>query len=148
MSLSHRMTKTSTYRVWSGMKARCYTPSAAGYANYGGRGIRVCTRWHKFENFLADMGERPEGMSLDRINGNGDYTPANCRWATRLEQNRNQSDLVFLTLDGETHCLSAWAERYWMSESTLRARLRRGWDTRRAITTPVRAHKQYERRAV
>lgn len=84
---------TPTYTSWSAMKARCLRPGRENYKNYGGRGITVCDRWlgpNGFENFLADMGERPDGRTLDRIDGDGHYEPGNCRWATSSEQNRNR----------------------------------------------------------
>jgi hypothetical protein len=79
-----------TYHSWAGMIARCTNPKNSRYKDWGGRGIKVCERWRKFKNFLADMGQKPTGMSLDRINNDGDYRPDNCRWATWKEQNHNR----------------------------------------------------------
>jgi len=81
-----------TYNSWRMMKTRCQNSNFPYYKDYGGRGIKVCERWMNFENFLTDMGERPENTTLDRINNDGNYEPGNCRWATRKEQRRNQRD--------------------------------------------------------
>jgi len=81
---------TRTYRSWASMIQRCTNPKATGFRYYGGRGITVCESWNSFANFLADMGDRPIGKTLDRMDNDGNYEPGNCRWATRLQQNRNQ----------------------------------------------------------
>lgn len=89
---THGKHATALYKVWSSMKARCDNPNAPFYKRYGGRGIKVCERWSKFENFIEDMGERPEGMTIDRINNDGNYEPSNCRWVTHKENCNNRSN--------------------------------------------------------
>jgi hypothetical protein len=129
---------TPIYHKWGSMRARCENPQNRGYKDYGGRGIRVCERWQTFENFYADMGDPPPGMSLERINNDGDYEPSNCRWATMSQQNRNKRGNRLLTDEGRTQCLTAWAEEVGICVPTLHCRLSHGWSVHRALRTPLR----------
>ena len=129
-------------RVWQGMLDRCTKPTHQAYKNYGGRGITVCQRWHKFENFFADMGECPPGLTLERRNNNKGYSPANCRWATSTEQNRNTRTNRKLTANGKTQLLVDWARELGCRPAVVWLRLeRRGWSVQDACTIPVRAKK-------
>ena len=127
-----------TYRSWAGIIQRCTNPNDKRWHDYGGRGIAVCERWREFLNFLADMGERPEGKSIDRINNNLGYSPENCRWATPLEQQNNMSTNVIVTHDGKTKTVREWADLLKIEKQTLYFRLRRGWTVERALGTPLR----------
>lgn len=98
----HRQYKTPEYGAWLQARARCRNPSHPGFRDYGGRGIKFCERWDKFENFSADMGERPDGGTLERNNVNGDYDPGNCRWATQSEQNHNRRPMSSTGVRGVT----------------------------------------------
>ena len=118
----HGLRSHPLYRTWRGMRGRCNNPNHADYRYYGGRGIKVCERWGKFENFLADMGERPEGCSLDRIDVNGNYEPSNCRWASNSEQRRNSRRSIFI--DGKN--LADLAEETGTKYGTLYNRYMRG----------------------
>lgn len=129
---------TPTYHVWQDMLKRCSNPNAQGYERWGGRGIKVCERWRKFENFLADMGQRPNAeLSLDRIDNNGNYEPGNCRWATWEEQCSNRRDNRLLTVNGVTQTLTRWATQIGINPITLRTRIRRGWDHRDAVRRSI-----------
>lgn len=130
---------TSTYMVWSGMLDRCRNQNDAAFANYGGRGISVCERWYSFENFFADMGERPAGLSLDRRDNEGNYELSNCRWATRKEQARNTRTNRLVTIDGRTQCVAAWQEELGIKRETVQKRVAAGMAIEKAITVPVRA---------
>lgn len=122
---SHGRSGTPTHKSWVAMKIRCTYPSAPNFHRYGGRGISVCERWLKFENFLADMGERPSAdHSLDRINNDGNYEPGNCRWATRKEQARNTPNVVLITINGRTQSRAAWLEEAGIPYPTFQSRVR------------------------
>jgi hypothetical protein len=133
-----RRCPSPTYYSWFTMIQRCTNPAHKQWKNYGGRGVAVCERWHSLAAFVQDMGERPAGTTLDRINGALGYEPGNCRWATPLEQQRNKSTTRFLTVRGETLALTAWAERTGLGESTIRERLRRGWSPEDAVSASPR----------
>lgn len=135
----HGMSKTPTWISWAAMLQRCNDPKCVSFPRYGGRGVSVCSQWKDFQAFLADMGGRPEGTSIDRFpNGKGNYEPGNCRWATLKQQARNMSNNRFFTHDGKTLILAEWAELQHINSSTIRTRLRDGWGIERALTTPTR----------
>jgi hypothetical protein len=127
---------TSTYNIWQGMVARCRSPKSKDYARYGGRGITVCESWFSFPNFLADMGERPTGLTLDRRDNNAGYNKENCRWATQQEQDANKRNSVHITAFGETKILAEWVRdpRCTVSKYGLASRLKR-MSPEEALTT-------------
>lgn len=134
----HGLWRTLAYESWSAMMSRCYKLNDNKYRIYGARGIKVCDRWHDFANFFADMGERAKGLSLDRINVDGNYEPGNCRWATAKEQGRNTRFNRLVSLNGETKSATQWAEERGLSPNLVLTRLRHGWEPARAINEPVR----------
>lgn len=115
-----------TYKIWAGMIQRCTNPSRPYYEHYGGRGITVCERWMNFENFLADMGARPAGLTIDRIDNDGNYCPENCRWATPSEQVNNSRANKWITHNGITDTQTNWARRLGMAPESLKHRLKVG----------------------
>lgn len=124
-----------TYSRWWSMISRCkytYNPRQKTYHNK----ITVCERWQSFENFLADMGEAPDGMTLDRINNNEGYSPINCRWATPKEQANNRKTNILIEFRGETKTLTQWAEHLKIDPRTLYFRVKR-WPLERAMTEKV-----------
>jgi hypothetical protein len=133
----HGQSKTLVHRVWRQMLARCHSPEDSGYHNYGGRGIYVCERWRaSFVNFIADMGPRPAGMTLDRVDNDGPYAPENCRWATNAEQSRNRRTNRNLIFRGQTRCVSDWAAIVGVSATTICRRLDGGMSIEDALTKP------------
>lgn len=126
-----------TYGIWQAMRDRCSNPNRKDYHRYGGRGITVCKRWAKFENFLSDMGECPLGLTLDRKDNNKGYSPNNCQWATRREQGRNTIRNKLININGATQCLLEWLVEYQVPKNRYYARLRYGWSVVDAITKPL-----------
>ncbi len=132
----HHMTGTPTWRSWEGMRARCRRPTDPEWLNYGGRGICVCQRWtESFEAFFEDMGERPPGRTLDRIDRDGDYEPGNCRWATLEEQNNNKRSNRIVKFMGQQMTVAQAARASGIPAGTLKARLYKGWDESRLFMT-------------
>jgi len=125
-SLTHGMSKTKIYNIWILMHRRCNNPKIKDYPNYGGRGIRVCDHWNRFENFYADMGEGPDKLTLERIDNNGNYNSENCKWATRKEQRRNSRNTRKIEYQGKTKYLIEWAKELKISYHALYKRLWRG----------------------
>ncbi len=115
--------KSITNTTWGNMIQRCNNPNHISYKNYGGRGIKVCKRWLKFENFLEDMGEKSNGLTIDRINNNGDYCKENCRWATTKQQSCNHRRNILFTIDGITKCLMDWCNELNLNYSTVYSRI-------------------------
>ena len=129
-----RASADPTYSSWCAMWTRCTNPNQSAWANYGGRGIKVCDRWKDFEAFLQDMGPRPNGGTLDRLDVDGDYGPENCAWVTRAQQNRNKRNSIRIEHNGETLLLAEWAERLGLPYGTLYNRLYRyGWSVDAAL---------------
>lgn len=138
---THGAFGTPEYIAWSHMRARCLNPNHRQYKDYGGRGIAICEPWEAFEAFLADMGKRPTaGHSLDRRENDKGYSPENCRWATKQEQNRNHRGNHVLTFNGESKCIQDWADATGIRHTAIRVRLQRGWTVEKALTTPARPY--------
>lgn len=135
--MKHGYFGTRVYAVWTSMKQRCANPKHRAYHRYGGRGIKVCKRWEKFENFLADMGEPPIGLTLERRHNDKGYTKSNCFWATPKQQG-NRNSCVKLTHAGKTMNITQWAIHLGVPRGVLYDRVRAGWDTKRILTEPKR----------
>lgn len=131
--------KTKENRTWQGIRTRCNNKNHHKYPIYGGRGITICERWNKYENFLADMGRAPSPEhSIERDDVDGNYEPSNCRWATAMEQANNKQNSIFATAYGKTQTISMWARELKVSEFTLYRRIKAGWSPEKTITTPIR----------
>lgn len=131
---ARRKRHTGAYQTWTDMLKRCRNPRCKSWPDYGGRGISVDPVWLDFANFLANMGERPAGHTIERKDPNGPYCKANCVWATRRAQNRNTRRTRLLTAKGKTQPLQAWADELGVSHTSILGRLRRGWSVDRAVS--------------
>lgn len=137
---THGKSGTKEYKLWLNIKTRCNNPNTPYWDKYGGRGIKVCPKWDlSFEAFLADMGKIPPGLTLDRIDVNGDYEPENCRWATAKQQGRNKRDNRIVNFQGESMTLADAIDRsdFLCPPNTIISRLSRGWSLERALSQPI-----------
>lgn len=138
INYKHNMAYSTIYQAWHGMLQRCLNPKTIGYKNYGGRGIKVCERWLKFENFYEDMGDRPfKRATIDRINNDGDYCKENCKWTSYKEQARNKRTNYLITYKGKTLPLATWAEELGIKPTTLDYRVKTWSSIERAFMEKI-----------
>lgn len=138
----HGQSRTRLYKVWGNMKSRCENPRHVSYPGWGGRGISICPEWVYYEGFhrWAMSSGYCEGLSLDRIDNNGNYGPDNCRWATPKQQANNTRRTIYITLDGRTDTIEGWCEKLGLAKPMVRDRYYRGWDNERMLTLPGREY--------
>ncbi len=131
--------RTPEFNTWVGMKQRCHNPKANGYIYYGARGIKVCQRWmHSFENFLADMGKRPNSEhTIERKDTDGDYTPENCIWVNAFDQQSNKGNNVRICIGGKDLTIAQWERETGMTHGRIYSRIRNGWNPVDAVLTPI-----------
>lgn len=141
---THGMSNTRLYSVWEGMKRRCMNSNSTNYKYYGGRGIKICEEWLKFEGFMewSLANGYDDKLSIDRIDGNRNYEPSNCRWTTKGVQANNRSNSIKLCHEGEYVPISFLADKYEIPNGTLRARVNAGWSVEKSINTPLRKKNQ------
>lgn len=140
-SVKHGLSNTPAYRRLKSMIGRCTNKNDKSYKNYGGRGIKVCDRWlgeQGIINFLKDMGDKPKGMTLDRVNNNGDYSPENCKWVTPIEQCNNRRGINIITYKNKEKTLTQWCEELNLNRKTVSARIHKTkWTHEKALSTPT-----------
>jgi hypothetical protein len=134
---THGLSRSGTYRSWHTMVQRCTNPLSTHWKSYGGRGITVCDEWLTFENFHRDVGDRPENMTLERVENNKGYEPGNVIWASRLTQANNRRTNVLVTLGDETHSIAEWGRITGLGKSVVAGRLEAGWSVVKALTTQL-----------
>ena len=135
--------RSPTLRSWDAMRTRCLNKNNPDYKWYGAKGVTICDRWQYFKNFLADMGERPLGTSLDRIDTNGNYCPENCRWADKNTQARNRRCSTIVEFNGQKKSLADWADDLGIGYRCLQTRLSKlHWSVEAAFTTPAKSQER------
>ncbi len=136
---SHGMFESRIYKVWTGMKQRCDNKNNVAYKNYGGRGISYDKSWEKFTKFYADMGDPPKGLTIDRIDNNGNYCKENCRWVSKKVQQNNMRTTIFLVMGGVRLSIHDWADKIGIDYEVLHGRhYKLGWSDKRTLTEKVR----------
>lgn len=150
--ISHGETNSRLYNVWHGIRQRCNNPKDKGYARYGGRGIKLCKEWDRYEAFKEwalengyDEKAAHKKCTIDRIDNNKGYSPSNCRWVSAKVQANNRTNNHWVTYHGETHTTAEWAEITGITREVIQWRLKRGWSEERTLTEPVR---KVKRRAI
>lgn len=137
----HNMSNIKLYKIWGAIKTRCYNKNFIYYNNYGGRGIIMCDEWKndfsKFYIWAIENGYK-DGLTIDRINNNGNYEPSNCRWMTRPEQNNNMRKNIIINYNGKEKTITQWATEFNLNRTALYYRIKRGWDIEKALTTPLK----------
>lgn len=135
--ITHGMSGTGAWHSWRDMMKRCHSTKSEHYHDYGGRGITVCLDWHDFESFHAYMGDRPEGMSIERLDVNGNYEPGNCSWIPKIEQHYNKRNTIFVEIEGNKVCLSVACKQLGLSYNRTRDRIKTlGWSPEKALSEP------------
>jgi hypothetical protein len=141
LNFKHGKKDSREYSSWQMMNDRCHNPQSISWDRYGGRGITVCEEWKDFNKFYDDMGPRPEGHSLERINNSLGYSADNCRWATTAEQNKNTRRTRLVEINGVTKCVTDWCEHFGVNKRTVINRINRGrWPIEKALNTPSRKY--------
>lgn len=136
LASKHGLSKTRLHTIWHSMYCRCNYPTTNGYKNYGGRGIKICKEWSDFVNFYnwAIKNGYSDNLTLDRIDINGDYEPANCRWETHKNQSNHKSNNVYYSFEGETKTAKQWCDKFKINPTTFHDRIKRGWTIEQALT--------------
>ena len=130
----HSMCKTRVYAIWANMKSRCANTNGSSYHRYGGRGIKVCTSWLVFENFLHDMGHPADSLTLERIDNDGDYTPQDCKWVTRQKQANNRVTNSMITYQGKTQSIANWSRETGIAYHVIKHRRAIGWEPEKILS--------------
>lgn len=139
LNTRHGESHSKLHRTWCNMRYRCYNPNCKSYKNYGGRGITICDEWSSYESFRTWALENgfADGLSIDRIDVNGNYEPSNCRWVSDKVQHNNTRKNHHLTMNGETHTIQEWSEITGIKWTTINARIKAGWTVEKALTREV-----------